>query len=73
MKHFEDFNDGKKIFLKSDYVRSLIFAYINNPRYKREEILFFEENFKILREAISKNKRSYLNILKKLGKLTLIL
>lgn len=66
MKHFEDFNDGKNLS-KSDYVRSLIFAYINNPRYKREEILF-EENFKILREAISKNKKIILKYFKEVRK-----
>ena len=45
-----------KIQTEAEYWRNIFFTYINNLRYKREEILF-ENKFKDIREAIKTEKK----------------
>jgi transcriptional regulator len=45
-----------KIQTEAEYWRNIFFTYINNLRYKREEILF-ENKFKDIREAIKIEKK----------------
>ncbi|ERK65297.1 hypothetical protein HMPREF1984_02288 [Leptotrichia sp. oral taxon 215 str. W9775] len=45
-----------KVEIESEYWRNIFFTYINNLRYKREEILF-ENKFKDIREAIKIEKK----------------
>ena len=41
---------------ESDYLRDILFTYINNPRYARERILY-SENFEMIEKAIKDNKK----------------
>lgn len=41
---------------EAEYLRCMFFTYINNPRYKREEILF-DKNFRDIKEAIENRKK----------------
>ena len=45
-----------KVEIEAEYWRNIFFTYINNLRYKREEILF-ENKFKDIREAIKIEKK----------------
>lgn len=45
-----------KVEIEAEYWRNIFFTYINNLRYKREEILF-ENKFKDIREAIKTEKK----------------
>ncbi len=45
-----------KVETEAEYWRNIFFTYINNLRYKREEILF-ENKFKDIREAIKTEKK----------------
>lgn len=45
-----------KIEIEAEYWRNIFFTYINNLRYKREEILF-ENKFKDIREGIKAEKK----------------
>ena len=45
-----------KVEIEVEYWRNIFFTYINNLRYKREEILF-ENKFKDIREAIKTEKK----------------
>ena len=45
-----------KVDIESEYWRNIFFTYINNLRYKREEILF-ENKFKDIREGIKAEKK----------------
>lgn len=40
----------------AEYIRRIIFTYSNNPRYKREEILF-DENFRLIEKARIEGKK----------------
>lgn len=40
----------------AEYIRRIVFTYSNNPRYRREEILF-DENFKIIEKARIEGKK----------------
>lgn len=44
----------------ADYLRRLVFTYSNNPRHKRERILFYDY-FKLIEKSIDENKK--LNIM----------
>lgn len=44
------------ILVEAEYMRNVLFTYINNPRYLREEMLF-SENFQLVREAIEQKKK----------------
>lgn len=46
--------------VESDYMRSLVFNYINNPRYVREEIIF-DDVISVIKESQKRNKK--LNIM----------
>ena len=48
---FRDTLIRNKIETEAEYWRNIFFTYINNLRYKREEILF-EKNFKNIEKAL---------------------
>ena len=41
---------------EAEYIRNILFSYLNNPRYKREEIIF-TEIFNNIRKAIKQKKK----------------
>lgn len=53
---YEKILEENKIENEAEYLRNIIFTYINNPKYKREEILFYPI-FKEIRKMIDEKKK----------------